>query len=377
MTMTLLKKQTINTDLTLGTLFSIALTKEAMDKFSETGSRVEAVKAEALVACTRYECSSFVHFLGLASVVSRPVHLVYPDVNFHYRMLIHRSLYPRSSPASFQPLVDAAPMYILWSRDGNFNNTPGSWFEPNHFVPLISDKEEVTTCPTTCPKKREIKDCTGQKAKQQATLSSFLTAKPTGESSQASKSTSIGSPSGQKRTVAAAKLSKEVQPDAKKSPAPLTKHINKSKMLYKWKEEFPWLTIRDEDKAFLCSLRCKAPDVAGNTQFLTGCFSIKKDSMQKHAKSNGHLRTQTAVLAMQKPVRETVIAQSLSKGRKDEEERDRREVAVKMTTAYFIAKEELPFSKFQGTPGWWAAKTRHFIIMHQQSSHFLFSTWRP
>ena len=57
---------------------------------------------------------------------------------------------------------------------------------------------------------------------------------------------------------------------------------------------------------------------------------------------------QTAVLAMQKPVRETVTAKSLSKGRKDEEERDRREVAVKMTTAYFIAKEELPFSKFQG-----------------------------
>ena len=47
-------------------------------------------------------------------------------------------------------------------------------------------------------------------------------------------------------------------------------------------------------------------------------------------------------------MRKTVIAQSLSKGRKDEEERDQREVAVKMTTAYFIAKEELPFSKFQG-----------------------------
>ena len=70
--------------------------------------------------------------------------------------------------------------------------------------------------------------------------------------------------------------------------------------------------------------------------------------MQKDTTSNGHLRTQTAVLAIKKPVRETVIAQKLSKGRKDQEERDRREVPVKMTTAYFIAKEELPFSKFQG-----------------------------
>lgn len=81
-------------------------------------------------------------------------------------------------------------------------------------------------------------------------------------------------------------------------------------------------------------------------QFLTGCFSIKKSFMQKHAKSNGHLLAQTAVLAMQKPVCETVIAQSLGKGRKDDEERDRREVAVKMTAVYFISKEELPFSKF-------------------------------
>ena len=236
-------------------------------------------------------------------------------------------------------------MYILWSRGGNFDNTLGSWFEPNHFVPLISEKKEVKTCPV---KKNEIKDCFGEKAKQQATLSSFIKAKSTTGSSQASKSTLIGSPSGQKRTAAAANLSKEIQPDAKISPAPPIKNIDKSKMLYKWKDEFPWLTIKEEDQAFLCSLCCKAPDVAGSTQFLTGCFPIKKDSMQKHAKSNGHLRAQTAVLAMQKPVHETVNAQSFNKGRKDEEEKERREVAMKMTTAYFIAKEELPFSKFPG-----------------------------
>ena len=57
---------------------------------------------------------------------------------------------------------------------------------------------------------------------------------------------------------------------------------------------------------------------------------------------------QAAVLAKQKPVRETVLAQSFSKGRKDQEEKDQREVAVKMTTAYFLAKEKIPFSKFQG-----------------------------
>ena len=111
-------------------------------------------------------------------------------------------------------------------------------------------------------------------------------------------------------------------------------------MLRKWKDEFPWLTIREQGQAFLCSLCCKAPDVAGHTQFLTGCFSIKKESMQKHAKSNGHLRAQNAVLAMQRPVHETVIGESFNKSRKDEEEKERREVAVKMTKAFFTGKQE-------------------------------------
>lgn len=53
-------------------------------------------------------------------------------------------------------------------------------------------------------------------------------------------------------------------------------------------------------------------------------------------------------MAKQKPVRESVLVQSFSKATKDLEERDRREVAIKMTTAYFVAKEELPFSKFNG-----------------------------
>ncbi len=60
------------------------------------------------------------------------------------------------------------------------------------------------------------------------------------------------------------------------------------------------------------------------------------------------MRAQYATLAKQKPVRESVLAKSFSKGTKNLEERDRREVAIKMTTAYFIAKEELPFSKFKG-----------------------------
>lgn len=61
--------------------------------------------------------------------------------------------------------------------------------------------------------------------------------------------------------------------------------------------------------------------------------------MQKHAINNNHIRAQTAMLAKKKPVCETVLAQSVSRGRKDQQKKERREVAVKMRTAYFLMKE--------------------------------------
>lgn len=162
---------------------------------------------------------------------------------------------------------------------------------------------------------------TGRKTKQQGTLFSFIKAKPTAEISS-DNSCSVRGPSVpvQKRTAATAKLKEEVQPDVKKSAVSI-----KHKMCYKWKDEFPWLTFR-EDQALLCSLCCNAPDVAGKSHFLTGCASTKKETMQLHAKSNGHLHAHAAVLAKQKPVcGETVIAQSFTKGRQDQDERDWRE----------------------------------------------------
>lgn len=43
--------------------------------------------------------------------------------------------------------------------------------------------------------------------------------------------------------------------------------------------------------------------------------------------------------AKQKPLKEAPIAQSLQKGKKAVEEQNRNEMAVKINTAYFIAKE--------------------------------------
>lgn len=329
-----------NSDLSLDTLFTVALTEAGADECSKNRSKTDAVKSEALVACTRGEWSSFLHILGIASVLSKQVQSIYPDVNFRFRSLIHRIVKPRAS-ATNDPLGDEDQVNILWSRDGGFDNRPGVWYEPNHFVPVVTSEDEVADCPV----KQENTAGTGRKTKQ-GTLFSFMKATPAAKTSSDTScptTGSSGSVPGKKRNAAAAKLSVDAKPDVKKST-----ESTKLKICHKWKDEFPWLIVREEDQAVLCSVCCDAPHVAGKTQFLTGCTSTKKETMQKHAASNGHLRAQTAVLAKQKPVRETAIAQSLAKGKKEQEERDQREVAVKITTAYFLAKEEIPFSKFQG-----------------------------
>ena len=329
-----------NSDLSLDTLFTVALTEAGADECSKNRSKTDAVKSEALVACTRGEWSSFLHILGIASVLSKQVQSIYPDVNFRFRSLIHRIVKPRAS-ATNDPLGDEDQVNILWSRDGGFDNRPGVWYEPNHFVPVVTSEDEVADCPV----KQENTAGTGRKTKQ-GTLFSFMKATPVAKTSSDTScptTGSSGSVPGKKRNAAAAKLSVDAKPDVKKST-----ESTKLKICHKWKDEFPWLIVREEDQAVLCSVCCDAPHVAGKTQFLTGCTSTKKETMQKHAASNGHLCAQTAVLAKQKPVRETAIAQSLAKGKKEQEERDQREVAVKITTAYFLAKEEIPFSKFQG-----------------------------
>ena len=93
---------------------------------NESVKKSEVVKAEALVACTRGKWSSFMHVLGLASVVSKPLRSIYPDVNFRFRSLIHRSVSPRTSPTVVQPCGNVEALNILWSRDGNFDNRPGA-----------------------------------------------------------------------------------------------------------------------------------------------------------------------------------------------------------------------------------------------------------
>lgn len=142
------------------------------------------------------------------------------------------------------------------------------------------------------------------------TLFSFLKPKATAVPAE--------KPKGSKGTTSNAGL--DNKPDVKKLTS--ASAALKKKIALKWKDEFPWLTICKEDDAVICSVCIQVPKEAGNTQFITGCKSDKKETFQIHAKSNGHLRAHTALLSQQKPIRETILVQSFSKATKYLDERD-------------------------------------------------------
>ncbi|XP_068757400.1 zinc finger protein 862-like [Montipora capricornis] len=142
----------------------------------------------------------------------------------------------------------------------------------------------------------------------------------------------------EKRTTKRAEL------DEGKQPPP--KSAVKRKFLPHWKEEFPWVVFHENLNNMTCEICCSVPELAGKSEFLTGSCTFKKETLQKHGVSGPHLRARDGLLAKQKPLKEAPIAQSLQKGKKAVEEQNRNEMAVKINTAYFIAKEELPFSKF-------------------------------
>lgn len=116
----------------------MALKHQAEKKFSESKDKCEAVKLQALSTCTVGEWSSFLNILALATVISRPLSSVYPDFNFCYRKLLHRAVMPR---LLLEKEISSGQVSILWSRARRLDNHPGTWFQPNHFAPIINKRE--------------------------------------------------------------------------------------------------------------------------------------------------------------------------------------------------------------------------------------------
>lgn len=99
------------------------LTAAGENERQASSSKVKAVKAEAAGTSEDKVWSGLVHFMGLATVIKRPIFSVYPNENLALRLLMHGLMHPRlCSPA------DVSPVHVMWLRDGNLDNRPGAVF---------------------------------------------------------------------------------------------------------------------------------------------------------------------------------------------------------------------------------------------------------
>ena len=69
---------------------------------------------------------------SVPSVLGCTIFSIYPDACRAIRQLFHGCIYPREVHGENHTL------YIMWTRDGNFDSRPGALFQPNHFVPLLN-----------------------------------------------------------------------------------------------------------------------------------------------------------------------------------------------------------------------------------------------
>jgi hypothetical protein len=86
-----------------------------------------------MATCALKKWAGLVQMNALASVLGCKIYSIYPNVCHGIRPLFHGCIHPRE--VRRDPQNDS--LYIIWTRDSNFDNRPGSMFQPNHFVTLV------------------------------------------------------------------------------------------------------------------------------------------------------------------------------------------------------------------------------------------------
>ena len=339
------------------TLFSLCLTTNSDQVFHDKScSREEAILSEARVASKSYEWSGFFHVAALSSVLCRPIFSTYPHCNTWIRDFLRCEIGPRNPTV----LLFSEPLFILWSREGNLDNRAGTWFSPNHFVPLYKTGEKRQKCLPEPDQEDSIQGSTGNlksgktSCKEDTTKESYKPSERSGTSIAMSKKRGRLEDFGFKRGLSEPKRSKVEEPKlfsrcTNETPTGLLlnspnlqKQASKEKpsvmrkFIPKWKEEFPWLLFNAEENVMICDLCCAYPSAAGNTEFLKGCSNFQKETIRKHAISNGHIRARDRSLSKEKLIAESQIAQSFSKINKDMQSQERKEMEAKINTAYFV-----------------------------------------
>lgn len=110
----------------------------------------------------------------------------------------------------------------------------------------------------------------------------------------------------------------------------------------KWLTEFTWLRY-EQQKMFCIYCRQCGPTVAGRTNFVDGTNQFKLHSVKLHGDSVKHRTCRDRCIAR----RAQPLPTSFQRSEESNRSAEKAEMIIKFNTAYHIAKEELPFTKFK------------------------------
>ena len=151
-------------------LFIQCLSESGLKVFEDTKNRIEAVKREAIARCRDKKWSVMMHLMALSTVIGRPIFSLYPECNTNTRPLCHNEILPRDYGTKKRDISVKKAM-ILWFRDSKLDNRPGSWYEPNHFVPIFI-QGNVQQPPTTTALEKNQRD--GVEKRKRRKISDFF-----------------------------------------------------------------------------------------------------------------------------------------------------------------------------------------------------------
>ena len=153
-------------------LFIQCLSGSGLKVFENTKDRIEPVKGEAIAGCRDKKWSVVMHLMALSTVIGRPIFSLYPECNTNTRPLCHKEILPRDYGTKKRDISVNTAM-ILWSSDSNLDNRPGSWYEPNHFVPIFIQGNVPQQPPTTTALEKHQRD--GVQKRKRRKISDFFT----------------------------------------------------------------------------------------------------------------------------------------------------------------------------------------------------------
>lgn len=112
-----------------------------------------------------------------------------------------------------------------------------------------------------------------------------------------------------------------------------------------WLKEFSWLRYYKQSNCMNCEYCSSYPRTAGNTKFAdsTGTSQFKHNTLIKHNLSLNH-RVCRDMFINQKT---TPLPVAFRRQMTVNQSADEAEMMLKFNTAYFVAKEELPFTKYK------------------------------